>query len=384
MLAPPEALGGLLTWTKIKMRARARAQSWEDEDMPALLEDLGGALADNIRLLSSWDKYKKEVLSGSLDWTPMHTSDAFWAENAPHFEERDFQARAGRVGWGVLGYLCYPNLPLPPPCLAERCVAEAERAARPRGRGGPAPGPPGSAKRCMYDMQPCFARTGGGRHPASSQLRAAVAAGSCRAARTRAGTTRAGRGAQVLRVLLKLLETSRESRTLAVAASDLGRFIAAHPHGRNIVAGAPCRRRSAARKEHAQYPVQGWPQSCRQPHLGADAGMLCAGRHAPRAAAGCAWHDPCTPGSSQRRANPCSHVFTGGRCMQTGRLAAGDAVMQPCVHWRQMHADRRFGSRRCSHAAGKSVRASAEAVGPRRGARARAQTSTARSSRCGG
>ena len=44
---------------------------------------------------------------------------------------------------------------------------------------------------------------------------------------------------QVLRVLLKLLETSRESRTLAVAASDLGRFIAAHPHGRNIVAGEP-------------------------------------------------------------------------------------------------------------------------------------------------
>ena len=44
---------------------------------------------------------------------------------------------------------------------------------------------------------------------------------------------------QVLRVLLKLLETSRESRTLAVAASDLGRFIAAHPHGRNIVAGGP-------------------------------------------------------------------------------------------------------------------------------------------------
>jgi len=190
-------------------------------------------------------------------------------------------------------------------------------------------------------------------------------------------------GAQVLRVLLKLLETSRESRTLAVAASDLGRFIAAHPHGRNIVAGAPCRGGSAARKKHAQHPAPGWPQSCRQPHLGADAGMLCAGRHAPRAAAGCAWHDPCTPGSSQRRADACSHVFTGGRCMQTGVLAAGGAVMQPCVHWRQMHADRRFGSRRCSHAAGKSVRASAEAVGPRRGARARAQTCTARSSRCG-
>ena len=42
---------------------------------------------------------------------------------------------------------------------------------------------------------------------------------------------------QVLRVLLKLLETSRESRTLAVGASDLGRFISAHPHGRSIVSG---------------------------------------------------------------------------------------------------------------------------------------------------
>ena len=66
-------------------------QSWEDEDIPVLLEELGEALAANIRLLSSWDKYKKEVLSGSLDWTPMHTSDAFWTENAAHFEERDFQ-----------------------------------------------------------------------------------------------------------------------------------------------------------------------------------------------------------------------------------------------------------------------------------------------------
>lgn len=38
-------------------------------------------------------------------------------------------------------------------------------------------------------------------------------------------------------MLLKLLEQSRENRTLAVAASDLGHFISAHPHGRNIVTG---------------------------------------------------------------------------------------------------------------------------------------------------
>lgn len=70
------------------------AQNWEDEDVTAVLEALKELLAANIQLLSSWDKYKKEVLSGSLDWSPMHTSNQFWAENATKFEERDFQVRA--------------------------------------------------------------------------------------------------------------------------------------------------------------------------------------------------------------------------------------------------------------------------------------------------
>lgn len=68
-------------------------QNWEDEDVGITLEWLKEKLAEDIKLLSSWDKYKKEVLSGSLEWSPMHTSDQFWAENAPKFEERDCQVR---------------------------------------------------------------------------------------------------------------------------------------------------------------------------------------------------------------------------------------------------------------------------------------------------
>jgi V-type H+-transporting ATPase subunit H len=41
--------------------------------------------------VSSWDKYKKEVLSGTLDWTPMHTSEMFWRNNVDKFEDKDFQ-----------------------------------------------------------------------------------------------------------------------------------------------------------------------------------------------------------------------------------------------------------------------------------------------------
>ncbi len=44
-----------------------------------------------IQELSSYDKYKKEVLSGCLDWTPMHTSELFWRQNVALFEDKDFQ-----------------------------------------------------------------------------------------------------------------------------------------------------------------------------------------------------------------------------------------------------------------------------------------------------
>ena len=50
------------------------SQNWEDPDIPELLTWLEDELRAHIAELSSFDVYKKEVLSGSLDWTPMHTS----------------------------------------------------------------------------------------------------------------------------------------------------------------------------------------------------------------------------------------------------------------------------------------------------------------------
>ena len=50
------------------------AQNWEDPDVPELLTWLEDELREHIAELSSFDVYRKEVLSGSLDWTPMHTS----------------------------------------------------------------------------------------------------------------------------------------------------------------------------------------------------------------------------------------------------------------------------------------------------------------------
>ncbi|KAL8458746.1 hypothetical protein ACS0TY_036308 [Phlomoides rotata] len=59
-----------------------------------LLEDLSRleeGLKENVKQLSSFDKYKQKVLLGHLDWPPMHKDPIFWRENITCFEEHDFQ-----------------------------------------------------------------------------------------------------------------------------------------------------------------------------------------------------------------------------------------------------------------------------------------------------
>ncbi|WCJ27770.1 V-type proton ATPase subunit H [Euphorbia peplus] len=68
-----------------------KSQAWSDEDLLEALNQLEEGLRDNIKKLSSFDKYKQEVLLGHLDWTPMHKDPTFWRENIKFFEENDFQ-----------------------------------------------------------------------------------------------------------------------------------------------------------------------------------------------------------------------------------------------------------------------------------------------------
>ncbi|XP_026389816.1 V-type proton ATPase subunit H-like [Papaver somniferum] len=68
-----------------------KAQAWSDEDLLEALNQLEEGLKDNIKKMSSFDKYKQEVLLGHLDWSPMHKDPIFWRENISNFEENDFQ-----------------------------------------------------------------------------------------------------------------------------------------------------------------------------------------------------------------------------------------------------------------------------------------------------
>ncbi|XP_042003335.1 V-type proton ATPase subunit H-like isoform X2 [Salvia splendens] len=68
-----------------------KGQAWSDEDLIEALNQLEQGLKDNIKKLSSFEKYKQEVLLGHLDWSPMHKDPIFWRENITSFEEHDFQ-----------------------------------------------------------------------------------------------------------------------------------------------------------------------------------------------------------------------------------------------------------------------------------------------------
>lgn len=116
---------GLLKLVQIRV-----LQSWEDEDVVDVLEFLCEHLKTVVEVLSNFDKYKQEVMSGRLEWSPAHTDEQFWRQNVQHFEEKDFQ---------------------------------------------------------------------------------------------------------ILRVLLRLIEVSKDVQTKAVGCSDLGMFVTYHPHGRHIV-----------------------------------------------------------------------------------------------------------------------------------------------------
>ncbi|EGG20317.1 vacuolar ATP synthase subunit H [Cavenderia fasciculata] len=65
-------------------------KKWGDEDIVTDLTDLSTGLSEDIAIMSSFDKYKAEVLSNELEWTPVHKSEQFWKDNASKFEENNF------------------------------------------------------------------------------------------------------------------------------------------------------------------------------------------------------------------------------------------------------------------------------------------------------
>lgn len=72
--------------------------------------------------LSSFDRYRREVLGGSLSWTPIHTEPEFWRHNVNHFDEKvsDFCCGGAAVHCYCNGVAVPAAMPIIP-CSVQRC-----------------------------------------------------------------------------------------------------------------------------------------------------------------------------------------------------------------------------------------------------------------------
>jgi len=66
-------------------------KKWGDTDIDDDLKLLTETLEAEVDEMTSFDMYKKEVLSGNLQWSPVHKSEKFWKENIGRFEENNFE-----------------------------------------------------------------------------------------------------------------------------------------------------------------------------------------------------------------------------------------------------------------------------------------------------
>ncbi|KAG5505786.1 hypothetical protein JKF63_05122 [Porcisia hertigi] len=75
----------------IKTLSQISRRKFGDEDIDVMVEQLNAALEKSMQALTSFSQYRGEVLSGSLEWTPVHTSAKFWKEKAVNVEDNGYE-----------------------------------------------------------------------------------------------------------------------------------------------------------------------------------------------------------------------------------------------------------------------------------------------------
>lgn len=63
----------------------------DDEDMKGDVEFLVTTLTASVTDLSSFDEYSTEIKSARLEWSPVHSSEKFWRENAQRLNEKNYE-----------------------------------------------------------------------------------------------------------------------------------------------------------------------------------------------------------------------------------------------------------------------------------------------------
>jgi len=84
-----EALELMVDNGLIKVTSNILKSIIKDKETKDDVEFIDSVLEKNLKVLTSFEKYCKEVNSTILEWGPIHT-ERFWRENAKRFDENDF------------------------------------------------------------------------------------------------------------------------------------------------------------------------------------------------------------------------------------------------------------------------------------------------------
>jgi len=76
------------------------SRKWQDDEITDDVNVVGDTLERFVITLSSYEKYSAEVLSGNLEWSPVH-NEKFWRENISKFEDDNFNLIKYVVASGV-------------------------------------------------------------------------------------------------------------------------------------------------------------------------------------------------------------------------------------------------------------------------------------------
>jgi len=68
---------------------RAQRLSVDDVELHYVLDSLGTTACSEQKC--NFEKYRRQLFSGSLCWDSVHTDETFWKENVYHFEENNLQ-----------------------------------------------------------------------------------------------------------------------------------------------------------------------------------------------------------------------------------------------------------------------------------------------------
>eukprot|EP00397_Hematodinium_sp_SG-2012_P019727 GEMP01020286.1.p1 GENE.GEMP01020286.1~~GEMP01020286.1.p1 ORF type:complete len:428 (+),score=107.41 GEMP01020286.1:45-1328(+) len=66
-------------------------EKWRDSELYEDIKSCSSKIAQEISVLSNFERYERELLTGKLSWGFIHT-ERFWGENVTKFEKDDFRA----------------------------------------------------------------------------------------------------------------------------------------------------------------------------------------------------------------------------------------------------------------------------------------------------